>query len=160
MRIGLSLLALIVLLALVGISSADPRTRATSSTGQVVVAASPVDVYAAMTCYAYWPYIFPEVKSVNVLYQQGSKAVVRVTTWTGTNQTLELSNDAQQRVIRFRERGRASVEAAIVFSAGATAQTTVATARYAGDPTRASADLESIRAYFAGMSAPNPRPSS
>ncbi len=162
---------LLPLVLLAGVSHADNRaarmtpvaSRAQVSTliaGHVVVPSAPADVYATVTRYELWPYIFPEVKTVRVLYQRGPKAIVQVTSWSGKRQTLEVMTDDAQRMIRIKERGdRSGIEAGIRFRAGATAATTHATAHLtaADAPVpparhqRASADLASIRTYFAGL---------
>ncbi|CAN5916134.1 hypothetical protein BH11MYX3_BH11MYX3_11840 [soil metagenome] len=137
------------LLLLAGVAHAD---------GHVVVPSAPADVYATVTRYELWPYIFPEVKAVRVVYQRGPKAIIEVTSWNGTRQTLELLGDDQKRTIRCKERGdRTGAEAAFVFASGGTATTTLASTRFtAGEVSvpgvrhqRASTDLASIRAYFA-----------
>lgn len=138
------------LVTLVGVSSAD-----TAPNGQVVVPAAPADVYAAVSNYAKWPYIFREVKSVKVVFREGSRTVVKVTPWKGTSQTLDAHTDEQQRTIRIEERGARKAQATLSFHEADGARSTLVSARLhgakAGDKQQScdTFDLGSLRAYFA-----------
>lgn len=145
MRVVQAVLLIVILVGLAGASAAD---------SSVVVASRPAEAYATVSRYALWPYIFPEVKSVEVVYQQGAKAVIRVTSWNGARATLEFTNDDQQRTLRFKRRGdRAGAGSAIMFRASATATTTVVSARSFGD-------LASIAAYFRSLPGSDRQPES
>ncbi len=141
---------LLTLVLLVGVGRAD-----TGPNGQVVVPAAPADVYAAVSNYAKWPYIFPEVKSVKVVFRDGARTVVRVTPWKGASQTLDAHTDENERTIRIEERGAARAQATLSFDQADGARSTLVRARLHGAKARSkrqscdSFDLGSIRAYFA-----------
>jgi hypothetical protein len=138
---------LLSLVMLVGVSRAD-----TAPIGQVVVPAAPADVYAAVSNYAKWPYIFRDVKSVKVVFKDGSRTVVKVTPWKGTSLMLESHTDENQRTIRIEERGEAKARATLSFSEADRAGTTLVSAQLHGAKAKRKScdafDLGSIREYF------------
>ena len=141
---------LLVLVLLVGVGHAD-----TAPNGQVVVRAAPADVYAAVSNYAKWPYIFREVKSVKVVFKDGSRTVVKVTPWKDTSRMLDAHTDESQLTIRIEERGDTSAQATLSFSKADGAGSTLVRARLHGTKARdkrqscSAFDLGSLRAYFA-----------
>jgi len=137
------------------------------SEGEVVLAAAPEDVYAAVTDYPRWTDIFPYIARVKVK-SAGTKAVIETTNRKGHKNTLKFDNDARKRTVRFDESsGPAAAHAEIVFEAGAIAGTTRVRARlradvdgvagwFVSDATvrrkrehKLTKDLESLRRYFA-----------
>jgi len=140
---------LLTLVLLLGVGRAD-----NAPAREIVVPAAPADVYAAVSNYAKWPYIFRDVKSVKVVFKQGSRAVLKVTPWSGASQTLESHTDEHQLTIRIEERGAAKGRATLSFSEADSAGSTLVSARLHGAKVRdkrarcEAFDLGSIREYF------------
>jgi hypothetical protein len=112
--------------------------QAATSEGEVVLAASPAVVYAALTDLARWPAIFPRVRSATA---RGGGDVAIISR-KGKQRSLRFDNDARTLTVRFTETGGAAdVYAEIVLQPGAAPGTTRARARLR-------ADVSGFRSWF------------
>ena len=97
----------------------EPRIRSQKglTDGVIEVSGEARDLYAALTDYARWPEIFPDVASAHVTAGTRDRPVVEVRDHGGKRHVLRFENDARRLTIRFREQAsRARVSVVLVLA--------------------------------------------
>jgi len=105
--------------------------------GDVVIGVAPAEAYAVLGVYARWTAVFTDVARVEDQGPAGDvpgEEKVLLVTRSGQNNNLRFKNDAEKRVVRFRDTGGAGdVWAEIAFEPGPRGASTRVHARLHAD---------------------------
>jgi hypothetical protein len=97
----------------------ESRDDSSISQGETIVAVDPDAAYVAVTDYARWSTIFPDIHHVVVTRQQGTDARVTLVHTDGNRDNVHFRNQPAARMVWFEDiGGRADVWAEIVFVPG------------------------------------------
>jgi hypothetical protein len=146
----------------------ESRTEPSVTEGETLLAVDPDTAYAAMTDYAQWTGVFPDLRQVIVTRHSGDDARITFVHRDGNRDNLHFHNQPAARMVWFEDTGgRAEVWAEIVFLSGDRPGTTRVRSRLYADvhglaslvvtderlralrEQRIRADLLHLRDYFA-----------